>query len=70
MKEYKAEQEQKRQTMHKHIAQQRTEIAKKEQEIKTKNAQLKQTEDEYEGKLKDLAAVYEAESRKKLDLEQ
>lgn len=54
MKEYKAEQEQKRQTMHKHIAEQRKQIAEKEAMIKSKNNQLKQTEEEYECKLKDL----------------
>ena len=37
MKEYKAEQEQKRQNMHKHIAEQRKQIQEKETLIKQKN---------------------------------
>jgi hypothetical protein len=37
--------------------------------IKTKNTQLKETEEQYEQKLKELAGQYEVESKKKGDLE-
>ena len=69
MKEYKADQELKRQSMHKQIQEQKKQISEKEALIREKHAELKKTEEEYEVKLKGLNLVYESEQKKKNDLE-
>ena len=69
IKEYKAEQENKRLSMNKQIKEQRGQITDKETQIQTKNQQLKATEDEYDQKLKALQKVYEEEQKKKNQLE-
>ena len=45
--------------MHKQITEQRRLIAEKENLIKKKHEQLKETGDQYELKLKDLAVIYD-----------
>ena len=52
MKEYKVDQEFKRQSMHKKIQEKKKQISEKEALIREKLAELKKTEDDYEVKLR------------------
>ena len=56
--------------MKKEIEQQKKEITDKENLIHEKNAQLKETEDQYEKRLQMLTAEYEAEQKKKNELDE
>ena len=56
--------------MKKEIEQQKKEITDKENLIHEKNAQLKETEDLYEKRLQLLTAEYEAEQKKKNELDE
>ena len=56
--------------MKKEIEHQKKEIVDKENLIHEKNAQLKETEDLYEKRLQLLTAEYEAEQKKKNELDE
>lgn len=59
MRNYKEEEEKKRNTMHTQIAAQKQEIKAKERQIHDKNVDLKQTEQEYNDKLALLNEQYD-----------
>ena len=58
MASHKVTEEQKWENLNKYISEQKTIIAKKEQEIKEKNEKIAKMEDEYNDKLKDMREEY------------